>query len=516
MNFPVVLVILDGWGYRKEAKGNAIELANLKTYQQFIQKSPWVLLDPSGKAVGLPEGQMGNSEVGHLNIGAGRVVYQELTRIDHEIETGAFFQNHVLLNAIGHAKKHNSTLHLMGLVSDGGVHSQLKHLLALIDLAKNQGVEKLRIHAFLDGRDTSPKSAWSYLSQVEAKLLEYDYPQVATVSGRYYAMDRDKRWERVEKAFNCLAYGEGNNHLFSQDAITAAYRDEITDEFVLPGVCDISYTGFEENDALFFFNFRPDRARQLTRAFVDKHFNGFERKAPLPNNLHMAIMSPYDDTLENVAIAYPKEYLTGIIGQVVSQSGIQQYRIAETEKYAHVTYFLNGGQEKPFPLEERCLIPSPKVATYDLQPEMSLPQVTQQLVAAIESGQYGFLVCNIANPDMVGHTGNLDATIQAAQAVDKALAAINQAVQNQKGVLFITADHGNLEQMLDSDGNPYTAHTTNPVPFIAVSDSQNIQFVDSQQYSLSNIAPTLLQVMQLKLPAEMTSASMLSPSLIKA
>ena len=505
---PIVLLILDGWGQAQPGqKGNAIEMANPKTYHSLIQHYPKTILDPSGKAVGLPEGQMGNSEVGHLNMGAGRVVYQELTRIDHEIETGAFFKNHVLLNAITDTLKNDSTLHLMGLVSDGGVHSQLNHLLALIKMAKQNGIQKLKVHAFLDGRDTPPQSAWTYLEVVEKALLENGYDQIATLCGRYYAMDRDKRWDRTQKAYDMLTTGSGHRSLFSQDALLSSYNNNIFDEFVEPAVCDISFEGIQDNDTSIFFNFRPDRARQLTRAFIIPDFSDFPRSKS-PKNINFTIFGPYDATFDT-PVVFPREDVKEVLGQVLSEHNIKQYRIAETEKYAHVTYFFNGGREEPFTGEDRLLIPSPKVATYDLQPEMSLPQVTSNLVNAINSGQYPVLVCNIANPDMVGHTGNIDAAIQAVKSVDKALEAISNAVLQQNGILFITADHGNLEMMQDKDGKPHTSHTTNPVPFIAVSDKTPIVFNTTTPFSLSNIAPTILDLIGLEKPVEMTSISML-------
>lgn len=511
---PIVLLILDGWGLAQPGqKANAIEMAAPKTYQSLIKHYPQAILDPHGTAVGLPDGQMGNSEVGHLNMGAGRVVYQELTRIDHDIETGAFFENHVLLNTIQHAKQHDSTLHLMGLVSDGGVHSQLNHLLALIKLAKQAGLQKLKVHAFLDGRDTPPQSAWSYLEVVEKALLDNEYDQIATICGRYYAMDRDKRWERTQLAYDMLTQAKGNRFLFSQDALTSSYNQNIHDEFVEPAICDIAFEGIQDNDACLFFNFRPDRARQMTDAFISKDFSGFARERH-PQNVMFTIFGPYDASFDT-PVVFPREDLKDVLADVLSKNNIKQYRVAETEKYAHVTYFFNGGQEKAFDGEDRCLVPSPKVATYDLQPEMSLPQVANNLVAAINSGKYEVLICNVANPDMVGHTGNIDAAVQAVKAVDTAIEAISQAVLSQNGLLFITADHGNLEMMQDAEGKPHTSHTTNPVPFIAVSDKTPIVFNDAFPFALCHISPTILDLLGLDKPATMTAPSMLKAMAIK-
>ena len=516
MTSPLVLLIFDGWGFSTETRGNAIALASPHTYNHLLKTYPNILLNVAGKAVGLPEGQMGNSEVGHLNMGAGRIVYQELTRIDHAIEmgeTGEFFQNHVFLNAIQHAKKHGSTLHLMGLASDGGVHSQLTHLLALIKLCKQQGLEKLRVHAFLDGRDTPPRSAWTYLEPVEQALHDAAYEQITSIIGRFFAMDRDTRWERIEKAYNMLVSAEGTRFLFSEDALNMAYAQDQSDEFVEPSICDLTYQGFQDDDAVLFFNFRPDRARQLTAALSQPDFSDFDRKK-VPASLHVATMSPYDSKL-STPVAFARENLTGILGEVIEDQSLRQYRVAETEKYAHVTYFFNGGREEPFAHEDRCLVPSPKVKTYDMQPAMSLPQVAQNLVSAIESGQYAMLICNFANADMVGHTGNLDAAIEAVQAVDKALEAVSQAVLKSGGTLLITADHGNIEKMLDDDGNPHTAHTTAPVPLIAVSDTRKLLLSDSESFSLCNIAPTMLDILGLEKPAQMTASSLLQAKVLR-
>jgi 2,3-bisphosphoglycerate-independent phosphoglycerate mutase len=517
---PVVLLILDGWGIRPEASsssnsnassGNAIEDAEATYYDHLLKTYPWIPLEASGEPVGLPDGQMGNSEVGHLNMGAGRVVYQELTRIDKSIRDGDFFENPVLLDAIQHAKAQHSTLHLMGLLSDGGVHSHISHLVALIDLAKEQGVEKLKVHAFLDGRDVPPKSAQEYLTEIEAVLLEYDYPQIATISGRYYAMDRDNRWERVEQAYHNLVIGSGKRHPLCTNALERSYVEEINDEFVLPQVTDFAYEGMADGDAIIFYNFRPDRAREITRAFTQEDFDGFERKKVL-NNLHFACMSTFDQTFP-LPIAYPKQELNRLLAEVISENGLKQFHTAETEKYAHVTFFFNGGIEAPFAGEDRKLIPSPKVATYDLQPEMSLKDVTQSVLDALDSEQYAFIVVNFANPDMVGHTGKLPAAISAVNYIDEAIQKVSEAVLKTNGVMLLTADHGNIETMIDeTTGEEHTAHTTNPVPLILISNETSLKLKSGQVFGLSSIAPTILNLMGLPVPKEMTSPSLLSDS----
>jgi 2,3-bisphosphoglycerate-independent phosphoglycerate mutase len=395
----------------------------------------------------------------------------------------------------------------MGLVSDGGVHSSLEHILALIDMAKANGVEKLRIHAFLDGRDVPPKSAEAYLAPVEEKLLDLDYAQIATVNGRYYAMDRDNRWERVEKAYDNLTMATGARHFLSRDAVLSAYRQDETDEFVTPCVCDLTYEGMADGDAIIFFNFRPDRARQLTRAFIDPDFSGFARKK-IVQDLAFVCMTMYDETL-TAPIAYPKQPLTHILAQVLSEQGVRQFRTAETEKYAHVTYFFNGGFEEPYPGEDRKLIASPKVPTYDLQPEMSLPGVADEVVHAIESGQYQFIATNFANPDMVGHTGVMGAAVDAVKAVDEGLQKVVTSALENGWVLILTADHGNIETMCDGEGNPHTAHTTNLVPFVVASTTHTFQLDTSRQYSLANVSPTILDIMGIAQPAEMTAQSLL-------
>lgn len=503
----VLLLILDGWGLREDPYGNAIIEAQPGFYQHLMQTYPWIGLEASGEAVGLPDMQMGNSEVGHLNMGAGRIVYQDLTRIDKDIREGPFFANPVLVNAMAYTKDHQSTLHLMGLVSNGGVHSSLDHLFALLRMAKEQGVQNVRVHAFLDGRDVPPQSADQYVTHVETLLLDLGYPQVATVSGRYYAMDRDKRWERTEKAYNNLTLANGRKKFFSRDAIQYAYNQDENDEFILPTVCDITFEGIQDGDSVLFFNFRPDRARQLTRAFTDPDFTGFERQKVL-KDLLFTCMTMYDETFD-LPIAYPKQPLNRILSEILSEHGIRQFRTAETEKYAHVTYFLNGGFEEPYPLEDRKLIPSPKVPTYDMQPEMSLPGVTEELLHALDSGQYGFIATNFANPDMVGHTGVMDAAIQAVQAVDKGLEAVITKALAYDWVVLLTADHGNIEMMKDEAGKPHTAHTTDKVPLVLISGKPELTLDQTRSYALGSVAPTILDIMGLPIPPEMTAASTL-------
>ncbi|MDH4378487.1 MAG: 2,3-bisphosphoglycerate-independent phosphoglycerate mutase [Vampirovibrionales bacterium] len=527
-NTPLVLLILDGWGLDERTGDVLAEHGGCQHTQhpvatdnptqthapyltQLMKTYPWMPLQASGLSVGLPVGQMGNSEVGHLTMGSGRIVYQDLTLIDHAIETGELFTNAVLIAAMEHAKTQGTTLNLMGLVSPGGVHSHENHLLALLDMAKQRGVAQVHVHAFLDGRDVPPQSVLASLELIEKKLLELDYPQIQTISGRYYAMDRDKRWDRVELAYDNLTLATGKRHFLSLKAVETYYAEGITDEFIPPCVTDITFQGIQDNDAVIFFNFRPDRARQITKALTQEAFPPFERKKrPVP--LHFACMTTYDEAY-GLPVAYPKDNLTQTFGQLISDAGLRQFRCAETEKYAHVTYFFNGMEETPFAGEQRRLINSPKVATYDLQPEMSLPAVTDAVVKAITGGQFEVLIVNIANPDMVGHTGFLGAAQQAVTAVDNAIQQITEAVLAQpQGCLFITADHGNVEQMMDEAGGPHTAHTTHRVPFVAISQHQRFVFAEDAKgdRGLSHIAPTLLQVLGLTIPPVM------QPSLLAA
>jgi len=507
MKKTVMLLILDGWGIREAVPGNAIKLAHPSYYDSLLAKYPNIALEASGEAVGLPDGQMGNSEVGHLNMGAGRVVYQEITRINKSIREGDFFTNQVFLDAINHVKRTGGTLHMMGLLSDGGVHSLQTHLEALLDLTHQQNLKNVRVHAFLDGRDVPPQSAEENLHRLEAKLLALELPQVATINGRYYAMDRDNRWERIQKAYDNMVLANGRRHPFSIDALLWSYHQEVYDEFVEPAVCDFTYEGIKDGDAMLFFNFRPDRARQITRAFMDPDFDGFNREKVL-SDFYYGCMTLYDERF-SLPVAFPKQKLDCILAQVISDHGLTQFHTAETEKYAHVTFFFNGGFEKPYPGEERHMVPSPKVATYDLQPEMNVGQLTDVICEALDSGKYDFLVANFANPDMVGHTGVLAAAEDAVKAIDLAIMRVSEAVLRNDGVMILTADHGNCETMIDENGGPHTSHTTNLVPCILVSNRQELQLDRSRHYSLSDIATTILDIMGLPKPPEMTSPSML-------
>lgn len=501
---PIALIILDGWGVGKTCDTNAIACAHPPHMKLLAELYPNTVLACSGEAVGLPEGQMGNSEVGHLNIGAGRVVYQELTRISKAIRDGDFFANPVLGEVTAAVKKSGAALHLMGLVSDGGVHSHLTHLYALLELARRSGLERVYIHAYLDGRDVPPSSALEYIDALEAKAAEIGVGRIATVSGRYWAMDRDKRWDRVEKAYAALVRGEGERAPTARAAVEQAYGRGETDEFVLPTIVTGCGDGtIKAGAGVVFFNFRPDRARQLTRVFTDREFAAFPRPW-LP--LGFATFTQYDETLP-APVAFPPQYIRNTLGEVFSAAGLAQLRIAETEKYAHVTYFFNGGEEKPLPGEDRALIPSPKVATYDLKPEMSAYEVTDRVVAEIKSGKYDLIVMNYANGDMVGHTGHLDAAIEAVGAVDKCVGRVVDAIRDRGGIACITADHGNADQMVDESGETMTAHSLNPVPFILVSERHRQAKLRSG--ILADIAPTILDLAALPAPAEMTGRTLI-------
>lgn len=503
-----MLMILDGFGENPNNEGNAVNLAKKPNIDKLRKICPVSHIDASGAAVGLPDGQMGNSEVGHTNIGAGRIVYQKLTKITKSIEDGDFFSIPEFTEAIENVKKNNSKLHIMGLLSDGGVHSHQRHLYGLLELAKRKGLDNnVFIHAFMDGRDTLPASGEGYIQELQEKMKEKGVGKIATLSGRYYAMDRDKRWDRVEKAYNAIVRGEGVLAKDPIQAIEESYQQEIFDEFVVPTVItdanDQPLAKIESGDSVIFFNFRPDRARQLTRAIVDDKFDGFKTDKL---DIDFVCMTEYDDTMPNVKIAFKPEELTNTFGEVVSNLGKKQLRIAETEKYAHVTFFFNGGREEPYPGEDRILVNSPKVATYDLQPEMSAYEVTEKVVEAINSEKYDTIILNFANTDMVGHTGNIDAAIKAVEAVDKCVGEIVEAVQKQNGVLLITADHGNAEQMIDyQTGEPLTSHTTNLVPLILVG-MENVELKDGR---LCDLTPTMLDIMEEQKPKEMTGESLL-------
>ena len=505
-NKLTMLMILDGFGKNPNKEGNAIEIAKTPNIDKLMKENPTTTIYTSGLHVGLPEGQMGNSEVGHTNIGAGRIVYQELTRITKSIEDGDFFSNEELCKAIENCKKNNSKLHIMGLLSDGGVHSHQRHLFAVLELAKRKGFEDVYVHCFLDGRDTPPASAENYLLKLEEKMKEKGVGKIATLSGRFYAMDRDKRWQRVQKAYDAMVKGEGVKATSAVMAIEASYQKEVFDEFVEPTVI---YSGekpvatIENDDSVIFFNFRPDRAREITRTIVDEDFNEFETKKI---NVYFVCFTQYDETMPNVEIAFKPTNLKNTFGEYISEKGLKQLRIAETEKYAHVTFFFNGGNEKQYEGEDRILVPSPKVETYDLKPEMSANEVCDKVVEAINSKKYNCIILNFANPDMVGHTGNLEAAVKAVETIDECVGKIIKAINKVQGVLLITADHGNVEQMIDyKTGEPHTAHTTNPVPLILVGMGD----VKLKEGKLADLAPTMLDIMELEKPEEMTGESII-------
>jgi 2,3-bisphosphoglycerate-independent phosphoglycerate mutase len=502
MKKPLILMILDGFGIGEES-GNAIKAANKPNLDRLFANNPVTQIGASGLDVGLPDGQMGNSEVGHTNIGAGRIVYQELTRITKSIEDGDFFENPAFVSAADNAAKNNKALHLIGLLSDGGVHSHNSHLYALVKLAKMRGCKKVFIHAFLDGRDVPPSSGKDYVAKCAAKLKEIGVGEIATVMGRYYAMDRDNRWERVGKAYSAMVYGEGVQCSDPVTAVENSYKDGVTDEFVIPTVC-AKDASIKENDSVIFFNFRPDRAREITRTFVDPEFNGFNRKNGF-FPLTYVCMTQYDATMPNVMVAFKPEALKNTLGEYISNSGLSQLRIAETEKYAHVTFFFNGGVEKQYEGEDRVLIHSPKVATYDLQPEMSAYKVTDALVERIKSGKYDVIILNYANCDMVGHTGVFSAAKAAVEAVDSCVGRIIHEINELGGIALITADHGNADKMYDEDGSPFTAHTTNPVPFCVVGYPCKLR----SGGKLADIAPTILKILGLPQPKEMTGTSII-------
>jgi len=506
----VLLIVLDGWGISMSREGNAVALAKTPAYTRIINGSSHSELSASGEAVGLPDGQMGNSEVGHLNLGAGRVVYQDSTRISKAIRDGEFFQNPVLLSAMDSVQKAGGNLHLMGLLSDGGVHSRLDHIFAMVDLVKARGIANVFFHAFLDGRDTPPSSAVQYLKQLEDHLAKVGIGRIATVTGRYYAMDRDKRWDRVQKAYEALVMGEGIRKYSAVDAVQQSYEHNRSDEFVIPTVLLDRGTNrplapIRDNDAVIFCNFRSDRAREITRALTDREFEGFKRPV-VPKLSAFVCLTNYDESF-NLPVAFAPTRLTNILGEVLSARGIRQLRIAETEKYAHVTFFFNGGEEPPFPLEDRVLIPSPRdVATYDKKPEMSAREITDSLVGHITSRQYGFILVNYANPDMVGHTGIMEAAVKAVEALDACLDTVIRAAREAGMEVLVTADHGNIEMMADaSTGQPHTAHTTDPVPFIVVEKKVKLR----DRGILADVAPTVLDILGIPVPAEMTGKSMI-------
>ncbi len=502
MKKPLILMILDGFGIAPK-EGNAIKAANKPNIDKLFAENPITQIGASGMDVGLPDGQMGNSEVGHTNMGAGRVVYQELTRITKTINEDKLKENEAIVGAMDKALANGTALHIMGLLSNGGVHSHIEHLFGILELAKDKGLRDVYIHCFLDGRDVPPSSAADFIKELSAKLDEIGIGKIATVMGRYYAMDRDNRWERVQKAYAAMVYGEGVQAKCPFCAVKNSYAEGVTDEFVVPTVCD-GAAPIKANDSIIFFNFRPDRAREITRTFVDSDFSGFERKNGFfPVNF--VCMTQYDATMPNVEVAFKPQVLKNTLGEYISSKGMSQLRIAETEKYAHVTFFFNGGVEKQYEGEDRILVKSPSVATYDLQPEMSAYEVTDKLVPAIKSGKYDMIILNFANCDMVGHTGVFDAAVKAVEAVDTCVGKVVDAIKEMGGVALITADHGNADRMIDTDGSPFTAHTTNPVPFCVVGYDCQLR----EGGRLADIAPTMLQIMGLEQPQEMDGTSLI-------
>ena len=512
MTKRVLLCIMDGWGISTGSeKYDATKLAHPVNVPKLEKEEKFIKIKADGENVGLPEGQMGNSEVGHLNLGAGRIVYQDLSKINNAIKDGLFFKNERFLNAIEHAKKHNSALHIYGLVSTGGVHSSLDHLLALIKMAADAGLTKVYVHAFLDGRDTPPSSACEYLQVVEDELKKFNLPPVATVIGRYYIMDRDNRWDRVEKGYNALLLGEGEHATSAIEGVKASYAKGETDEFVLPTVIGsedgVNESRIHDNDSIIFFNYRPDRAREITKAINFEDFDGFNRKKVLKNILYTT-MTSYEATF-TFPVAFPKEKLVNILGDVLEANGIHQFRTAETEKYAHVTFFFNGGVEEPNDGEDRLLVPSPKVATYDLQPEMSAYELTDKLLSKIDEDRYDLIVVNYANPDMVGHTGVIKAAVKAVEAVDTCVGKVVDKILSKGGKAIITADHGNAEYMWDANTeSTVTAHSTNPVPFMVVGEELKDAKL-KEDGRLSDIAPTILDMMNLEQPEQMTGHSLI-------
>ncbi|MED1725410.1 2,3-bisphosphoglycerate-independent phosphoglycerate mutase [Brevibacillus parabrevis] len=506
---PVALLILDGFALRSETYGNAVAQANKPNFDRLWNEYPHATLEASGLAVGLPEGQMGNSEVGHLNIGAGRVVYQDLTRITKSIREGAFFENETLIAAIEHAKQNGKKLHLFGLLSDGGVHSHIEHLYAILELAKKQSFDRVYIHGFLDGRDVSPDSAVGYIAQLEAKIAEIGVGQIATVQGRYYAMDRDKRWERVEKAYRAMVYADAPAYRDPIQAVKESYEKSIMDEFVMPtvilGADDKPVATIENGDSIIFYNFRPDRAIQISQAFTNDDFRGFDRGEDHPRDLHFVCLTHFSETV-NGYVAYKPSNLDNTLGEVLAQQGLKQLRIAETEKYPHVTFFFSGGREQEFPGEKRILIPSPKVATYDLQPEMSAPELTDAVVAEIEADRFDAIILNFANCDMVGHSGKMEPTIKAVETVDACLGRVVDAILAKGGAAIITADHGNADLMLDAEGRPITSHSTYPVPVIVTKAGATLR----KDGVLADLSPTLLDLLGAEQPVEMTGKSLLA------
>jgi 2,3-bisphosphoglycerate-independent phosphoglycerate mutase len=505
---PVALIILDGFACRQETKGNAVAQSKKPNFDRFWNEYPHAQLIASGEAVGLPEGQMGNSEVGHLNIGAGRIVYQSLTRVNVAIREGEFEQNQTFLDAINHAKQNGTNLHVFGLLSDGGVHSHIEHLYALLRLAGQEGVKNVYIHGFLDGRDVGPQTAERYVNELNEKIEEYGIGEIATLSGRYYSMDRDKRWERVEKSYRAMVYGEGPTYRNAHECIEDSYNNGIFDEFVLPSVMTKEngepVGTIQENDAVIFYNFRPDRAIQISNTFTNKDFRSFDRGEKHPLNLHFVCLTHFSETVDGY-VAFKPTNLDNTLGEVLSQNGLKQLRIAETEKYPHVTFFMSGGREAEFPGETRILIDSPKVATYDLKPEMSAYEVTDALLSEIEADKHDAIILNFANPDMVGHSGMLEPTIKAIETVDECLGKVVDAIIAKGGTAIITADHGNADEVVTMEGSPMTAHTTNPVPVIVTKQGIELR----EDGILGDLAPTVLTLLNVEQPQEMTGKNLI-------
>lgn len=508
---PAILIILDGFALRAEVTGNAVAQANKPNFDRYWNQFPHTTLEASGQAVGLPEGQMGNSEVGHLNIGGGRVVYQDLTRISKSIEDEAFFDNETFSHAIEHVKKNKSKLHLYGLLSDGGVHSHIEHLFALLELAKKEGLDQVYIHGFLDGRDVAPDSATLYIELLQAKMDYLGVGKLATLQGRYYAMDRDQRWQRTEKAYQAMVYGQGPAYVDPIEAVTESYEKSVYDEFVMPTVLhneDGKPVGtIDSHDAIIFFNFRPDRAIQISQAFTNKDFRGFDRGTKQLEDLYYVCLTHFSESVDGY-VAYKPTDLDNTYGEVIAQNELKQLRIAETEKYPHVTFFFSGGREEPFPGEKRILINSPNVATYDLKPEMSVYEVTDALLKELDTENFDTIILNYANPDMVGHSGKLEPTIQAIEAVDKCLGKVVDRVLEKGGVAVITADHGNADMVINEQGKPFTAHTTFPVPCIVTIPDGQLRL----DGVLADLAPTLLDLLNVNQPQEMTGKSLLIQS----
>lgn len=505
---PVALIILDGFGLREETFGNAVAQAKKPNFDRYWNEFPHATLTACGEAVGLPEGQMGNSEVGHLNIGAGRIVYQSLTRVNIAIREGEFERNETFLAAMDHVKKHGTNLHIFGLLSDGGVHSHINHLFALLKLAAKEGVKNVYIHGFLDGRDVGPQTAKTYIQQLNEQIEQIGVGEIATLSGRYYSMDRDKRWERVEKAYRAMVYGEGPAYRDALACVDDSYANGIYDEFVLPSVIvredGTPVATIQDNDAVIFYNFRPDRAIQISNAFTNDDFRSFDRGPKHPKNLFFVCLTHFSETVKGY-VAFKPTNLDNTLGEVLSQNGLKQLRIAETEKYPHVTFFMSGGREEKFPGEERILIDSPKVATYDLKPEMSAYEVTDALLKEIEADKFDAIILNYANPDMVGHSGMLEPTIKAVEAVDECLGKVVDAILAKGGIAIITADHGNADEVTNPDGSPNTAHTTNPVPVIVTKKGITLR----QDGILGDLAPTMLDLLGLQQPKEMTGKTLI-------